>query len=410
MPTFSYAGLNAQGKELRGQIEAVDLGEARAALRRQGLRILELVAGDARQRSLLQLGSYLLHQFKAGLSVRNADLTMFYRQMQLMLRAGHTIVEALEVSARLASRPRLARALERCSARISGGKSFSAALSQERAIFPQIAVKLAEAGEASGELDLVFERLSALTERRSDIRRQLITALTYPAIVTLASIGVITFLVGSVVPRFAVFLQSRGKSVPWAAQTMMDMAEWLQRWGFVLAVAFAALIVGNFLLQRIPRVRLVSDRFLLRLPVLGSTMMAAAMAQVAWTFGLMLRSGLTVLEALRSVSQIAGNQALARALQLAAEQVLEGRAMAVALARDPIPSLVQHMAAIGERSGEIESVMEALGNHYQKELDSRVKLLSTLIEPVLTLVIGGIVGFVYYAFFQAVLAVSTGGG
>lgn len=410
MPTFSYAGLNAQGKELRGQIEAADLGEARAALRRQGLRILELVAGAGRQRSLLQLGGALLQLFKGGLSVRNADLTMFYRQMQLMLRAGHTIVEALEVSARLASRPRLARALERCSAQISGGKSFSAALSQERAIFPQIAVKLAEAGEASGELDLVFERLAALTERRSDIRRQLITALTYPAIVTLASIGVITFLVTSVVPRFAVFLQSRGKSVPWAAQTMMDMAEWLQRWGFALAVAFAALIVGNFLLQRIPRVRLVTDRFLLRMPVLGSTMMAGAMAQVAWTFGLMLRSGLTVLEALRSVSQIAGNQALARALLLAAEQVLEGRAMAVALARDPIPSLVQHMAAIGERSGEIESVMEALGNHYQKELDSRVKLLSTLIEPVLTLVIGGIVGFVYYAFFQAVLAVSTGGG
>lgn len=410
MPTFSYAGLNPQGKELRGQIEAADLGAARAELRRQGLRILELVAGEIRQRSLLQLAGSLLLLFKAGLSVRNADLTMFYRQMQLMLRAGHTIVEALEVSARLASRPRLAQALERCSARISGGKSFSAALAQEGAIFPQIAVKLAEAGEASGELDLVFERLSALTERRSDVRRQLITALTYPAIITLASIGVITFLVTSVVPRFAVFLQSRGKSVPWAAQTMMDIAEWLQRWGFVLAVAFAALLVGNLLLQRIPSVRLVSDRFLLRLPVLGSTMMAAAMAQVAWTFGLMLRSGLTVLEALRSVSQIAGNQALARALQLAAEQVLEGRAMAVALARDPIPSLVQHMAAIGERSGEIESVMEALGNHYQKELDSRVKLLSTLIEPVLTLLIGGIVGFVYYAFFQAVLAVSTGGG
>jgi type II secretory pathway component PulF len=149
---------------------------------------------------------------------------------------------------------------------------------------------------------------------------------------------------------------------------------------------------------------------MLGLPVLGGTLMAAGLAQVAWTFGLLLKSRLTVLEALRSVAQVAGNAALARALELAAEQVLEGRALTVALARAPIPPLLQHMAAIGERSGEMEAVMEALGNHYQKELDARVKLLSSLIEPLLTLLIGGIVGFVYYAFFQAVLAVSTGGG
>jgi len=149
---------------------------------------------------------------------------------------------------------------------------------------------------------------------------------------------------------------------------------------------------------------------LLQVPVLGGTLMFAAIAQVSWTFGLLLKSRLTVLEALRSVSQVAGNASLARALHLAAEQVLEGRALTVALARDPIPPLVQHMAAIGERSGEMETVMVALGSHYQKELDARVKFLSAMIEPVLTLVIGGIVGFVYYAFFQAVLAVSTGGG
>ena len=224
------------------------------------------------------------------------------------------------------------------------------------------------------------------------------------------SIGVISFLVGSVVPRFAVFLQARGKAVPWAARTMMEMADWLGRWGFTLVMALLGLVVGFIALRRLPAARLLVDRLMLSLPVLGGTLMAASLAQVAWTFGLLLKSRLTVLEALRSVAQVAGNAALARALQLAAEQVLEGRALTVALARAPIPPLLQHMAAIGERSGEMEAVMEALGNHYQKDLDARVKLLSSLIEPLLTLLIGGIVGFVYYAFFQAVLAVSTGGG
>ena len=410
MPTFSYIGLNQQGKELRGLLEAADLEQARVTLRGQGLRILELAAGHGDNRSLLELLRALVRLLKTGLSIRNSDMMLFYRQMQLMLRAGHTILEALEAAGRLAARPRLTLVLDRCAERISAGSSFSAALAKETATFPRIAVKLAEAGEASGELDSVFERLAALTERRADVRRQLLTALTYPAIVTLVSIGVISFLVGSVVPRFAVFLQARGKAIPWAAKTMMDTADWLGRWGFSLVMVTAGLIVGFIALRRLPAILLVTDRFLLRLPILGSTLMSASIAQVSWTFGLLLKSRLTVLEALRSVSQVAGNASLAQALRKAAEQVLEGRALTVALARDPIPALVQHMAAIGERSGEMEAVMEALGNHYQKELDARVKFLSSMIEPLLTLVIGGVVGFVYYAFFQAVLAVSTGGG
>lgn len=410
MPTYSYVGLNQQGKELRGQLESADLNQARVTLRGQGLRILELAAGSGDHRSVRDMLRALVRWLHTGLSVRNSDMMLFYRQMQLMLRAGHTILEALEAAGRLAGRPRLTLVLHRCAERISAGSSFSAALAKEPSIFPRIAIKLAEAGEASGELDAVFERLAALTERRADVRRQLLTALTYPAIVTLVSIGVIGFLVGSVVPRFAVFLQARGKAVPWAAKTMMDIADWLGRWGISLVMALAALIVGFVVLRRLPAFLLLSDRFLLRVPVLGGTLMSAAIAQVSWTFGLLLKSRLTVLEALRSVSQVAGNAALTRALHQAAEQVLEGRALTVALARNPIPALVQHMAAIGERSGEMEAVMEALGNHYQKELDARVKFLSSMIEPLLTLLIGGLVGFVYYAFFQAVLAVSTGGG
>lgn len=409
MATFSYIGLNAQGKELQGQLQAADLNEARTLLRGQGLRILELQRGDFERRSLPATLRAFWRWARSGLSVRNSDLMLFYRQMQLMLRAGHTILESLEAAGKLAGRPRLSMQLERCAERITAGSSFSSALAGEQSTFPRIAIKLAEAGEACGELDAVFERLAALTERRAEVRRQLVSALTYPGIVLLAAIGVIAFMVGSVVPRFAVFLQSRGKAVPWAARTMMEIADWLGRWGVPLLFGIAALLVGLILLRRLPPVRLAMDRVFLRVPVLGGTLMAAAMAQLAWTFGLLLKSRLTVLEALRSVTQIVGNQALANALHSAAEQVLEGRALTVALARSPIPPLVQHMAAVGERSGEMESVMEALGNHYQKELDARVKLLSSMIEPILTLVIGGIVGFVYYAFFQAVLAVSTGG-
>lgn len=407
MMHFTYIGLDPNGRELQGQFESEGWEQARAALREQGVRVLELREGHATLAA--RLGA-VRHWLRMGLSVRNVDLQLFYRQMQLMLRAGHTLLEALEAAGRLASRPRLSAVLARCSERIRAGSSFSAALAQETAIFPRIAIKLCEAGEASGELDTIFERMALISERRAEVLRQVKAALTYPAIVTLAAVGVIAFLVGSVVPRFAVFLQSRGKAIPWAADTMMKIADWLGQWGVMLVIAMAGLGVALFLLRRLPGSRIVIDRLMLEAPILGGTLMSAAMAQMAWTFGLLLKSRLTVLDALRSVSQIAANQTLANAFEQAAAQVLEGRALAAALGRQPIPHLVQHMIAVGERSGEMEAVMEALGNHYQKELDARVKMLSSMIEPVLTLMIGGIVGFVYYAFFQAVLAVSTGGG
>ncbi|MDD5328501.1 MAG: type II secretion system F family protein [Sulfuricella sp.] len=410
MATFSYTGLNPDGKELRGRIDAAGLAQAREALRGQGIRILDLGEGDGGGASPADHLRSVWRLLRLGLSVRNSDMQLYYRQMQLMLRAGHTLLEALEAASRLSARPRLSAVLDRCAGRVRQGSSFSAALAHEASVFPRIAVKLCEAGEASGELDQVFERMAAITERRADVRRQLLTAMTYPAIVTLAAIGVISFLVGSVVPRFAVFLQSRGKAIPWAAKTMMDIADWLGKWGFTLVLGAAALVAAFVLLRRVPGPRLAIDRLLLHVPVLGGAMMSAAMAQMAWTFGLLLKSRLTALDALRTVCQVTGNRALANAFAQAGAQVLEGRALAVALARPPVPRLMQHMVAVGERSGEMEAVMEALGSHYQKELDGRVKLLSSMIEPVLTLLIGGIVGFVYYAFFQAVLAVSTGGG
>jgi len=410
MATFSYLGLNAQGQERDGQLLAQDINEARQLLRSQGLRILELQAGERDSRSLLDALRATWRFFRGMLPVRTTDMMLFYRQMQLMLRAGHTILEALEAAGRLSSRPRLSDQLQRCAERISAGSSFSAALEKEKSGFPRLTVKLAEAGEASGELDSVFERLAVLTERRADVKRQLLTALTYPSIVLLVSIGVISFLVGTVVPRFAVFLESRGKAIPWAAKTMLDVADWLANWGALLGIGCLSTIAGIVVLRNLTLPRRLIDGFLLHLPVIGPTLMAAAMAQAAWTFGLLLKSRLTVLEALRSVAQVTSNASISQALDTASEQVIEGRALTVALDRSPIPPLVRHMAAVGERSGEMEAVMEALGNHYQKELDARVKFLSALIEPVLTLFIGGIVGFVYYAFFQAVLAVSTGGG
>ena len=411
MNGLAYVALDASGTEQRGRVDARDVADARAQLRRQGLRLLRLdesgaAGGDWRAR--IRAGLALPRRW---LPVRDRDRVQFYRQIRLMLRSGYTIHEALTTCAALARREALSASLRRCAQRIEDGASLSAAFAAEPRHFPRLAVKLVEAGEASGDLDRVFERLAQDTERRMDLRRQVIAALVYPSIVILAAIAVVGFLVLYVVPRFAGFLQGRGRAIPWAAQTLMDIADGFGRWGAPLAlVLLCALGAALTLRLMVPRVRLALDRFILRVPPIGGALASAGMAQSAWTFGMLIRSRLTVLEALRVCAGIVRNRAYEFAFLSAADAVLAGRSLERGLADPSLPLLFRQMAAVGEKSGALDEVMEQLGEYYQKDLDARVKLLSSLIEPAMTLLIGGVVGFVYYAFFQAMLTVSTGGG
>jgi type IV pilus assembly protein PilC len=357
----------------------------------------------------LMLLKQFWREFQRMRGIGANDRIMFYRQMQLMLKSGHTLIEALEACARLTAKVRLSDALERITAAIQRGSSFSAACGNEKEVFGHLAQKLIEAGEASGELSAIFERLASLLERRAEVRRQLLTALTYPCLVFLLSIGVFAFMVNFTLPRFATFLAGRGKAIPWEAQAMLDVADWSVRWGWLVGIVLLSVVIGIPLLRRLPPVRLRIDILLLKMPVLGKTLASSAMAQVTWTFGVLLKSHLTVLEALRICTEVVGNGAFAQAFTHAAEQVLAGKTLTAALERPVLPRLLRHMAAIGEKSGQVDAVMELLGTHYQKELDARVKLLAAMIEPALILGCCGIVGTVYYVFFKTMFTVSTGG-
>jgi type IV pilus assembly protein PilC len=408
--TYAYLCLDARGEEIRGQMEAPDDIAVRRRLREQGFKILDVVEGTLGGNGLRAALKEFLYQISRFRSVSDGDRVLFYHQMQLMLKAGHTLLEALAAAAFLTPKARLADILGRIAIGIQRGNSLSVACSGEKELFSRLALKLIEAGEASGELSAVFERLAALIERRAEVRRQLATALVYPGIVIVIAIGVIVLLVTTVVPRFAMFLAGRGKAVPWEAQALMDAADWFSRWGGWVGASAIGIIAAVPLLRRIPSTRLFIDRAALSIPVLGITLVISAMAQVTWVFSVLLKSRLTVLEALRICTQTSGNAAFSNVFAHAADDVIAGRTLAAALDRPVLPRLVQHMAAIGERSGQLDTVMESLGAHYQKLLDARVKLLATMIEPVLTVSIGGVVLFVYYAFFKTMLTVSTGGG
>ncbi|MDR2164927.1 MAG: type II secretion system F family protein [Zoogloeaceae bacterium] len=407
MTGFVYLCLDAQGRDTRGQLEAPSEAEARRRLKEAGLMILRLEEGQRVDwRHVMKQALWIFSQMR-GIGTKHKVLC--YQQMQLMLKAGLTLFESLGVCARLTESARFAQALERVAAAIRRGSSVFAACGEEKRVFDRLTLRLIAAGETTGELGEVFGRLAAILERRVEVRRQLITALVYPGFVLCTAIVVICFLVIIVIPRFAVFLNGRGKAIPWAAQTMLDISDWLTRWGWLIASIIVGSIVAIPVLRRFASTRFAVDFAALYLPALGGTFTSAAMAQTTWIFGMLVRSHLTVLETLRICAQVTGNAAFANAFAQAAEDVLAGKSLALALQRPVLPGLVQHMAAVGEKSGQVDTVMESLGQFYQKDLDARVKFLAAMIEPALILAAGGIVAFVYFAFFQAMLTVSTGG-
>jgi type II secretory pathway component PulF len=402
MPHYRYTALDGQGIEQSGAVEAETPRAAADRLRAQGLYVLEIAEDGA---AAPGIGGDLLAQLRELLPVRIYDLVFFFQQMALMLRSGLTLLQALETARTIARNGRLAAALGRVGEAVRSGERFSEALGRER-VFPTLAVQLVKSAESSGELDEVLDRIAQDLERRADLRRNLGTGLIYPAIVVVTAIGVMVFLLTGIIPKLAAFLQHRGKALPPATQRLLELSDFLTRWGWLIGLVLAA---GSLMLavgyQR-PRGRLLIDRALLRIPKVGSSLAIASVTQLCWSLAMLLRSGVTVLESLRVTAAVVPNQAIAQALETAQSSILGGHDVASSLANPLIPKLVSQMAAVGERTGALDAVMQGLGDYYQRELALRVKQMTAMIEPTLIFMVGGMVGYVYYAFFQAVYSLA----
>ncbi len=404
MAVYEYLALDANGAERVGHVEAPD--ERTAALQLREAKVFVLSIRDPAASGIDESGVSPFAP-KRYLSTSQGDLVFLFRQLALMLRAGHTVVQALEANREMAVKFQLRKALGRMRDFIEGGGSLSRALAAERRVFPPMVAKLIEAGEKSGEIEDILERMADDIERRLDIKRQLLTALTYPSIVFLVAVGVSAALVGWVIPRFAVFLTSRGKELPATTQFLMDLAGWFQAWGAIFAGGVGLAIFAVLAAYTTTGGKRVVDMLLLKVPVIGGTLRSAALGQAASMLAMQLRSGITLLQSLSITAGVIGNQAFADAFAQAGERILGGQPLSLALRVKVLPPLVRYMAAIGERSGELEAVMQSLGEYYRKDLQARVKTMAAWVEPVMILVVGGMVGTVYLSFFQAALRVST---
>lgn len=404
----AYVALDEQGREVQGGIEAADVASAAAALRGQGLFPVELGAARA-ARAASTPGAPSTSGARSWLPsfVRTADVVLFLSELGLMLRTGLTLLQSLDTLGEVLE----SRALRACAGRLSSavqlGRTLSSALEDERAIFPPVVAHLVRMAEATGELDQAFARASEYLERRAALRAQVISSLLYPAIVIVVSAGVFWFLTTRIVPKFAKFLERRQGALPWTTQLLMDISGWVQAWGptamLVLALAALALLVA----RRTPAGRAAIDRTLLRIPLLGGVTRTAAMAHLGRTLGLLLQSGLPLHESLTILGASFDNVSYREHVARARERVVQGTSLARSLQGPLVTPLCTQVIGVGETSGALDEVLGELGTFYDRRLQARLRTLSALVEPAILLLVGGMVGFVYMSFFQAIFRLAA---
>jgi type IV pilus assembly protein PilC len=338
---------------------------------------------------------------------RSIDIELSCKQLVVMLRGGLTLLTGLQSLSKNAGRASLRRVWAQTAVRIQEGASFADAMAEAKC-FPDLLVQLVRVGEQTGDLDVVIERAADTLENRRRVRSGLLTALSYPLLVLVAALGVSGFMVVGVIPKLKVFLEGMGRRLPAMTQMLVDISDAARTYLPQIGIGLVALTVAGIALYCHPLGRLNVDRRLLRVPVVGQLFRLAATASFSRALGILVRSGVTLLEGLRTSEQLLHNRYLAGRVAAARQAVMQGGTLAEPLAAPhAFTPLLARMVSVGESAGTMDEVLDEVARFHEQQLQSSIRRLSAIIEPLIIVVVGGIVGFVYIAFFMALF--SAGG-
>ncbi len=388
MPSFRYTGVADSGRNVSGFIEADNPRTARAQLRERGI-----FASSLREQEAAVRGGRALQR-----NVRPAELARTLRQLAMLLRAGVPLDEAVDTLRRQRVTPLLTQALESVRVQIREGSTLAAAMARHPAAFSSIYIGMVEAGESSGALDAVLERVANHAEGQARLRAKAWTAMLYPAIMSVVGSGIVLFLLAYVVPQVTrVFVEAK-QQLPLPTRMLMAIGNFLGSYGLLLAAAVVAalLMLRSALSGEEAKRRL--ERVLFAVPRLGEMMRDIAVARFAQTLATMVAGGLPLVEALRIGRTSCGSVLVSDALTRAETAVFEGASLAACLGESPLfDPMVVDMIAVGERSGDLESMLNHASAAIEEQVRQRIETMAGLLEPVMILLMAGVVLFVILA-------------
>lgn len=406
---FSFTASSMDGTVQRGSLYLESAQAVRDYLVDQGLRPIAVKRKSSHGSGKTPQNNRLRSMATRNLEwpIWSIDIEVFLQQLAVMLESGLELSTCLGELSQQSTKRTMKSLAARLGRAVEQGESLSAAFAHESKI-PSLVVELSRVGEQSGQLSHAMQRAAQHLERKREAQTSLVAALSYPLLVALAAIGVAAYLVTSAIPKLAVFLHAMGRKMPPMTQSLLDVADWLRDFGpGVVACCFVS-ITSLLLISLWPPGRIWLDRIVLRLPIVGKLIRIAATEQLASSVALMLRSGVLLQDALGSAAKLHQNRFLASEVRAAQHRVTVGGGLAVSLAkRGGFPAMLASMVAVGERTGELPRSLEQVAKFYEDQLNASLRRLSRLVEPAIIIVVGGLVGYVYVAFFMALL--SAGG-
>ena len=404
MPVFEFKGFNEAGKAVDGIREADSPKGLRVVLRKEGVFLSEIKL-EEEKRSVA--GDVDVKRLFVG-RIKTDDIAVMTRQLATLVGAGIPLVEALSALIDQVDQERLKRIVSQVKQRVNEGGTLADALGQHQKVFSSLYINMIRAGEHSGALHVVLIRLADFTEAQSRLRSKVIGTMAYPIIMVIISTGILGILMTVVVPKVAHIFDDMRVALPLPTRILIFTSDTLQHYWYVFLVLMVSSAFGFYRYIHTPNGRAWWDRRVLKAPVMGKIVRMLAIARFSRTLSTLLKSGVPLLTSMDIVKAIITNTVLSDVIAESRDAIKEGESIAAPLKRSgEFPPMVYHMVAIGERSGQLEEMLLNVANAYDAQVETRMAALTSLLEPLMIVVLGGVVAFVVMAILLPILQMNT---
>ncbi len=415
MPIFKFQAIDNEGATIKDRVEAVSSEEALDSIHSKGLypttikqvKDKTLTISTAAKKRKSSLSSITIGR------VSDKQINPFTRQLSTLQNADIPIVQSLTILETQMKKGLLKSAIGEIIADIKGGDTLSIAMSKHPKVFDKLYVNIINAGEISGTLDAILERLATYREKMQKLKRKIISAMMYPTTVILASGAILTGIMIFIIPRFAKMFQEMGVALPWLTAGLISVSNFLFiHWYSIFGIPIAVFIMLK-LIGKNEKCRLITDRLKFKIPIFGKLINKSVISKFARTLATLISSGVPILEALNNVKDITGNMAMSKAVNRIHDSIREGESIAKPLRESKIcDAMVVNMVEIGEQTGELDKMLSKIADSYDNDIDSIVESLTSMLEPVIVVFLGVSVGTIVIALFLPLVKLmnSLGGG
>ncbi|MEM7358558.1 MAG: type II secretion system F family protein [Pseudomonadota bacterium] len=393
---FVWEGVNQKRASAGGEIEAPSLAQARALLRQRGLRVTKI------KRKPKPL-------FSNAKPIKTVDISFASRQMATMIGAGIPIAQTLRAIGKGHENGSMEKLMMDLSRQVESGSALSLALSKHPEHFNRLFTSLVEAGEESGKLDVMLDRVATYNEKVEAIKSKVKSALMYPMIVLFVSMLVTLLLLLFVIPQFEALFQGVGADLPTLTRVVVDMSRWMQdNWIWFLVIIAGSATGFIFAYRRSTNLQYTMDRILIRLPAFGAILRKSALARFSRTLAIIFGSGVPLVDGMKTVGASTGNRVYQNAVALVKNDISTGRSLEHSMASAKVfPNMMLQMVASGEESGELEIMLDKVAEFYEREVDDAVDAMSSIIEPFMIVILGGIIGTMVLAMYMPIFKLAS---